>query len=182
MAFTFPTDSNNKAGAVRQNPGGTGFHVPTVLYDKDGVTPITTSQAGSEIVRWYERAALNPGEISSYQNYFYPVILDEVVWTTNGRVSVSINIEVFDRDEWRSITDIYTHTGSDAAVPASPQNIVDFPTGEWEVITFDTDKRIYTLKNRNPIYLPGGQSRLSFKNNSGEETLFSLYKIIGRRV
>ena len=39
MSFTFPTDSNNKAGAVRLNPGGTGFHVPSVLYSEDGVTP-----------------------------------------------------------------------------------------------------------------------------------------------
>jgi len=39
MSFTFQTDTNNKAGAVRQNPGGTGFHVTSVLYGKDGVTP-----------------------------------------------------------------------------------------------------------------------------------------------
>ena len=39
MAFTFPVDTNSKAGAVRQNPIGTGFHVPTILYGADGVTP-----------------------------------------------------------------------------------------------------------------------------------------------
>lgn len=182
MAFTFPTDTNNKAGAVRQNPGGTGFHVPTVIYDKDGVTPITTSQAGSEIIRWYERPSLSPKMRSDYKYYPYPVILDSVIWTTNGKVSMSIDIEVFNRNEWRSISEIYTHSRADAAVPATPQNILDYPSGEWEIITFDTNRRVYTLKNRNPIYLPGGQSRISFYNHSPDTQLNVQFKIIGRRV
>ena len=39
MAFTFPVDTNSKAGAVRQNPVGEGFHLPSVLYGADGVSP-----------------------------------------------------------------------------------------------------------------------------------------------
>lgn len=44
MAFTFPVDTNSKAGAVRQNPVGEGFHLPTVLYGADGVSTSKTKK------------------------------------------------------------------------------------------------------------------------------------------
>jgi hypothetical protein len=40
MPFTFPKDTNNKAGAVKENTSGNGFHVPVVVYDRDGTTPV----------------------------------------------------------------------------------------------------------------------------------------------
>lgn len=43
MAFTFPLDTANKAGAVRVNPGGGSFHVPVVIYGPDGLTPISST-------------------------------------------------------------------------------------------------------------------------------------------
>jgi hypothetical protein len=39
--FTFPTDSNGKAGAVKELGGS--FHIPAVIYGADGVTPISAT-------------------------------------------------------------------------------------------------------------------------------------------
>lgn len=44
MAFTFPVDTNSKAGAVRENPSNEGFHTPAVLYGANGVTPSTVKK------------------------------------------------------------------------------------------------------------------------------------------
>ncbi|WP_248930144.1 hypothetical protein [Paenibacillus hamazuiensis] len=42
MSFTFPTDSNGKAGAVRPTADEKNFFVPVVIYGADGVTPKDT--------------------------------------------------------------------------------------------------------------------------------------------
>jgi hypothetical protein len=39
--FTFPIDTNQRAGAIRVTADGTKFWVPTVIYASDGVTPIS---------------------------------------------------------------------------------------------------------------------------------------------
>ncbi|MMZ45253.1 hypothetical protein D3C76_334200 [compost metagenome] len=44
MAFTFPIDSNNKAGAVRATANNSNFYVPVVVFAPDGTTPVTSSE------------------------------------------------------------------------------------------------------------------------------------------
>lgn len=43
MAFTFPTDSNGKAGAIVVTNSGNSFQVPTILYNSIGTSPIDSS-------------------------------------------------------------------------------------------------------------------------------------------
>lgn len=42
--FTFPVDSNNKAGAVRATQDNNDFYVPVVVFNADGVTPTSKMQ------------------------------------------------------------------------------------------------------------------------------------------
>lgn len=42
MPFTFPKDTNQRAGAIRVTADGNNYFVPMVLYAADGVTPIST--------------------------------------------------------------------------------------------------------------------------------------------
>ncbi|MEK3912225.1 hypothetical protein [Paenibacillus sp. FSL H7-0331] len=43
MAFTFPKDSTNKAGAVRATTDGNNFYVPAVIFGPDGMNAISTT-------------------------------------------------------------------------------------------------------------------------------------------
>lgn len=152
MSFTFPTDSNKKAGAVRLNPGGTGFHVPVVLYDEDGVTPIKAH--GKRKVYEKRTGILNAQTSEKVYETKRPFMLDSLEFATNKDRGVQVRIVFLTSGEEKSI-EILAADGSDV-LGFYPKDIVNEVSGIMKTLVYDDDKNAYKFALREPLFFPGG--------------------------
>lgn len=98
----------------------------------------------------------------------FPVEIESLIWVTNARNSVALNIELKMGESWVSITDYprRSTSGGSETLKLTHRNVVDYNIPGWDVIRYDTDDSDYCLSLRRPIRAPEG-IRLWFENMSG---------------
>lgn len=185
MSFTFPTDTNNKAGAVRQNDGGTGFHVPSVIYGSDGVTPINSSEmkdggngvlvkaeidaTGKKPIMIRDTFTLESKESKLVYYESIPSLVDFLEWATNGN---QCRIEIAHHGYLEEPLGLIRNDGSNIA-GYYPTTITARGSGVFDIVEHNTVDNRYSYKLSRPMNFPNG-FRVRVLNDGPEACTFGI--------
>lgn len=176
MAFTFPTDSNNKAGAVRENPGGTGFHNPVILYDTDGVTPLGLNIGKASSTRDRAETLASQAEYV-VMDVSVPFVIEQLEWATNNSAG-NIIIE-YPRDGGYAPIGTLRTDGS-STTGFSPAAINQHGSSLFDIIAYNTQANEYKFGLNRSLSFPKGL-RIKLRNNTSG-TINIACRVYGREL
>lgn len=166
MTFTFPTDTNNKAGAVRKNQGGTGFHVPNVIYGADGITPISHitlngginalgikeyNKFGDDSFLVKEVLVVGQNERKIVLDTDRSTVIDVLEFSSNG-----INTFIEIRDKKSDETYSLVNNDGSGTTNLMPSSIAKTGSGIYDVLVYDEYLETFKFRFRNKIHFQNG--------------------------
>lgn len=179
MAFTFPSDTNSKVGAVRENETGEGFHVPVVMYKSDGVTPNEGSIGTKTIYQSIREPELAAGaSVVVFENQ-KPSVIERLEWATSSRLGGQIRLMYLANGEYVPMAVIRADGSGQSGF--TPATINLHGSDLFSIYKFDDEKNEYKFALNKELSFPEG-FKIELSNTNSTDLISIGCVLFGKEV